>query len=41
MQLEMMDQLMDQSLEEVENDPKQITNEMIVIRDGDGTPTTI
>ena len=30
MQLEMMDQLMDQSLEEVENDPKQITNEMIV-----------
>ena len=30
MQLGMMDQLMDQSLEEVENDPKQITNEMIV-----------
>ena len=30
MQLEMMDQLMDKSLEEVENDPKQITNEMIV-----------
>ena len=30
MQLEMMDQLMDESLEEVENDPKQITNEMIV-----------
>ena len=30
MQLGMMDQLMDQSLEEVENDPRQITNEMIV-----------
>ena len=30
MQLGMMDHLMDQSLEEVENDPKQITNEMIV-----------
>ena len=30
MQLGMMDQLIDQSLEEVENDPKQITNEMIV-----------
>ena len=30
MQLEMMDQLMDRSLEEVENDPKQITTEMIV-----------
>ena len=30
MQLGMMDQLMDQSLEEVDNDPKQITNEMIV-----------
>ena len=30
MQLGMMDQLMDQSLEEVDNNPKQITNEMIV-----------
>ena len=30
MQLGMMDQLMEQSLEEVENDPRQITNEMIV-----------
>ena len=30
MQLQMMDRLIDQSLEEVENDPKQITNQMIV-----------
>ena len=30
MQLHMMDRLIDQTLEEVENDPKQITNEMIV-----------
>ena len=28
-QVQWMDRLMDQSLEEVENDPKQITNEMI------------
>ena len=29
-QLQWMDRLMDQSLEEVDNDPNQITNEMIV-----------
>ena len=30
MQLQMMDRLMDQSLEEVKNDTKQITSKMIV-----------
>ena len=29
-QLQWMDKLMDQSLDEVDNDPNQITNEMIV-----------
>ena len=30
MQVQLMDRLMDQSLEKVDNDPNKITNEMIV-----------